>query len=144
MMNEEAISILKRMSDCSDKCDYTCRLYDSREHWCIKEVALDMAIKALEQQPCEDCISRQAVLDKKVLVELEDGQTFYDIDPKDVETLPSVTPQPKVGRWEKAFDEHSYWYKCSCCGEKIPKNFYGNDYFSLYCPECGAKMEVEE
>ena len=25
--------------------------------------ALDMAIKALEQQPCEDCISREAVLD---------------------------------------------------------------------------------
>ena len=25
--------------------------------------ALDMAIKALEQQPCEDAISRQAVLD---------------------------------------------------------------------------------
>lgn len=50
--------------------------------------------KALEQQPCEDCISRQAVLDKKELVELEDGQSFYCINPEDVETLPPATPQP--------------------------------------------------
>ena len=53
-----------------------------------------------EQQPCEDCISRAAVLDKKELVELEDGQSFYCINPKDVETLPSVTPQPKTGEWK--------------------------------------------
>ena len=25
------------------------------------DIALDLAIKALEQQPCEDCISREAV-----------------------------------------------------------------------------------
>ena len=40
----------------------------------------------------EDLISRQAVLDKKVLIELPDGQSFYSIDPKDVKSLPSVTP----------------------------------------------------
>ena len=50
-----------------------------------------------EQEPCEDAISRQAVLDKKELVELEDGQSFYCISPEDVETLPPVTPQPKTG-----------------------------------------------
>lgn len=76
--------------------------------------ALDMAIKALEKQnvdksammyetmgcgACEDCVSRQAVLDKKELVELEDGQSFYCINPKDIETLPSVIPQPKSGEW---------------------------------------------
>ena len=47
---------------------------------------------AEEIEPCKDCISRQAVLDKKELVELDDGQSFYCINPKDVETLPSVTP----------------------------------------------------
>lgn len=47
-----------------------------------------------EQEPCEDVISRQAVLDKKELIELEDGQSFYYISPEDVETLPSVNPQP--------------------------------------------------
>lgn len=49
-----------------------------------------------ESQPCEDCISRQAVLDKKELVELEDGQSFYCINPKDVETLPSVMPKQTI------------------------------------------------
>lgn len=48
--------------------------------------------KWLEQEPCEDCVSRKAVLNKKELVELEDGQSFYCINPEDVETLPSVTP----------------------------------------------------
>lgn len=47
----------------------------------------------LEQEPCEDCVSRKAVLNKKELVELEDGQSFYCINPEDVETLPSVTPK---------------------------------------------------
>lgn len=41
----------------------------------------------------EDCISRAAVLEKKELVELEDGQSFYCINPKEVETLPPVIPQ---------------------------------------------------
>ena len=58
---------------------------------------LEMAIKALEQEPCEDAISKRAVLDKKELVELEDGQSFYCISPEDVETLPPVNPQPKTG-----------------------------------------------
>lgn len=40
----------------------------------------------------EDCVSRQAVLDKKVLIELPDGQSFYDIDPEDVKNIPPVTP----------------------------------------------------
>ena len=59
----------------------------------VTKEALENYIKMLEQQPCEDCISRKAVLDKKELVELEDGQSFYCINPEDVETLPSVTPQ---------------------------------------------------
>lgn len=67
----------------------------------------------------------------------EDIQAYID-------AAPSVSTE-KTGRWEKAHDEYSYWYKCSCCGEKIPKNIFGSDYFSPYCPECGCKMmEVEE
>lgn len=54
--------------------------------------AVDMAIKALEQQPSEDCVSRQAVLSKAELIELEDGQSFMSIDPEDVKALSPVTP----------------------------------------------------
>lgn len=48
-------------------------------------IALEMAIKALEQEPCEDCISRAEVLK---LLEKEDwADTVYG-----VMALPSVTP----------------------------------------------------
>ncbi len=57
----------------------------------------NVAIKSLKQEqktgPCGDVISRQAVLDKKELVELEDGQSFYCISPEDVKSLPPVNPQ---------------------------------------------------
>ena len=50
------------------------------------------AIKALEQQPCEDCISRAEVL--KILEKEEfKGDAIYEIEKK----LPSVTP--KAERW---------------------------------------------
>jgi len=85
MTREEAISILHGIR--ADNLNFD-DLYTKDKY-----NALSMAIKALEQEPCEDAISRQAVLDKKELVELEDGQSFYCISPEDVETLPSVTPQ---------------------------------------------------
>lgn len=50
----------------------------------------------VKQEPYDDAISRQMVLDKKELVELEDGQSFYCISPEDVETLPPVIPQQKA------------------------------------------------
>lgn len=50
-----------------------------------------MAIKALEQQPCEDCASRQAVLDKIQ----SNWWNAKDIE-KAVKILPPVTP---TQRW---------------------------------------------
>jgi hypothetical protein len=64
--------------------------------------ALGMAIKALEQQPREDCISRQAVLD---IINFED-EWLHDANSHNADTkiafsglesrvkaLPSVTPK---------------------------------------------------
>lgn len=75
----------------------------------IKEKSRDDFIKLCmeEQEPCSDAIGRQAVLDKKELVELEDGQSFYCISPENVETLPPVTPQSETG-----------WIPCS---ERLPE-----------------------
>lgn len=51
------------------------------------------AIELLEQEPCDDCISRQAVLD---LMQMRmGGKELY----KAVYDLPPVTPQPKSDRW---------------------------------------------
>lgn len=56
--------------------------------------ALEMAITALEQEPCEDCISRGSI------IEIVNHQRFgmskiaFDIITEKVMELPSVTPQP--------------------------------------------------
>ena len=61
--------------------------------------ALDMAIKALEHQPCEDCISRQAAKLKVARVTWDDRDSRYDFHDKCVDCLddlPPVTPQQKM------------------------------------------------
>lgn len=129
--------------------------------------ALDMAIKALEQQPnrCDscihseeqdgsncyecvkgiadnfeaqqtnaDCISRQAALD------LINANWKYEDLEMDVASLPSVTPQPKIGRWV-GVNPMVDTLICSECGE----NIISEEFKSKYCPNCGVKMEeVEE
>ena len=53
--------------------------------------ALDMAIKALEQQPCEDCISREAVI--KIFGEVHPMDYNTQAYIKNIQNLPSVTPK---------------------------------------------------
>jgi len=105
--------------------------------------------------PCEDAISRQAVLEglaniakakaksdaQKSLI----GRTMFF-----VEQLPSVSTK-KTGRWIHWYEviesadgkstDHIPHCKCSEC------NYEYDTYsaqFIKYCPNCGAKMEVEE
>lgn len=78
---------------------------------------------------CEDCISRQAVLDKKNLVELDDGQSFYCINPKEVKTLPSVTPQhprwiPVSERMPQKTDYYLIQYSREVCPDEMAVAFY--------------------
>ena len=103
--------------------------------------AFDMAIEALEQQPCEDCISRQAVIDAvhkefdECLVWDESGETTANEVEQILEGLPSVTPQPKAGEWMHPY-KSDIACECSECHIQIPitKDFN-------YCPNCGAKMK---
>ena len=59
-----------------------------------KKEALEMAIKALEQGPCEDCISRQAVLE---YIEASDAELGHSSENElvcqDIKELPPVTPE---------------------------------------------------
>ena len=96
-----------------------------------------MAIKALEQQPSEDCVSRE-----QAIRVAEQGQIQgYEWQFKKLCTLPSATPQPKVGRWIKIKREHYNIYKCSQCS--CVDLVKGN-----YCRSCGsfnvAKIEVND
>lgn len=63
--------------------------------------ALEMALDSLEQEPCEDSISRQAVLDAISRIGLRKCST-NEVQAvaeclRAVEALPLVTPQPKTG-----------------------------------------------
>ncbi|MBQ1296956.1 MAG: hypothetical protein IIY21_23120 [Clostridiales bacterium] len=95
--------------------------------------ALDMAIKALSAEPCEDCISRQAAIDVvheyfEKYLNLND-----DICLDGIRSLPSVTPEQKMGHWINYQKNIWIYAQCSECGTV-------HDTKTNYCPNCGAKM----
>ena len=145
MNGEEAKKRLEIWLKCGE-CPEDKRCYDSHLHstceytdYCddvsIGE-SIKVAIKALEQEPCEDAISRQAVLDVtweepsytdalNVLTEVRDK----------VKALPPVNPQkPKTGHWIPSHIPESILDECSECG------FSCGAFTFNYCPNCGAKM----
>ena len=153
MTNDEAKKMLKAKLEClkheTSGTDYACN-----QHLCEgcslnyeqgnmgeQKEALDIAIKALEQQNCEDCISRKETIEWLKKVTVTDGIAFktgFKQILYDIEQMPSVIPQPKVGKWIDVDSlDGALWHECSECGET---EFYATD----YCPNCGAKMEVEE
>ena len=68
--------------------------YKNVEYGMMPEWVWDMAIKVLEQDTCEDCISRQAVMD------CIDGYSQMIIRPIElkeyIDKLPSVTPKETI------------------------------------------------
>ena len=118
-------------------------VYDA-EHNARKDAEFKL-YKLTHAEPCNDVISRQAVLE---LIE----NSYYDLAycsetialQEDIKSLPPVTPtRPKgeddrpKGEW-KDCGEIEPWYRCSECKEKVwgaHKNF---------CPNCGADMRGEE
>lgn len=156
MTREEAISLLKQYIDYNNP---------SVPDFYTMEEACEVVIKALEQEPCENCcngnqiekaklcqksylagmehkqepcedaISRQTVLDE-MYKRQKDGDA---ITAGFIKKLPPVTPQPKMGKWTH---DGSHWenrWICSECGYKL------FDEQTRFCPNCGSKMqEVEE
>ena len=106
-------------------------LVDTKEkiHEKLTEVC-NLAIKALEQEPCEDAISRQAELEYIEGSEAELGHSSEnELVCQDIKELPPVTPQPKTAY--VIVDEDGN-IECSNCGSY---ECWGN-----YCINCGAKM----
>lgn len=104
---------------------------------CMYDEALNMAIQALQQQPCEDAISRQAVLEYIEGSWAELGHSSEnELVCQDIKKLPSVTSQPKMGRWIEHFDEIGKWYECDQCHTDCGGSVN-------YCPNCGADMRKE-
>ena len=108
-------------------------------HKSLPITLIDYAIESLEQQPCEDCISRETVL--KIFDEAcyIDGDWYVMMEK--IEKLPSVTPTRPKGKWIDNSEEDSYYANCSHCNYQIDTH-YERGYLN-YCPNCGAKMEVD-
>lgn len=107
MTNEEAIELLYDIQT-----DAVYNVLSSEKE------ALEMAIKALEQQPCEDCISREATIEaiyKKYIggkgaIENAPINDLYAeglaeaVDA--VWDMPSVTPTRPTGKWIRGHERH--------------------------------------
>ena len=127
MSNKEAINLLKQVNHI---------LVNDDDYWTENtheplNTAFSMAIKALEQKPSEDCISRKALLDKKWDVPY-DGKYIQVVDVGDIEELPSVQLERPKGHWINIDKTHSKCDRCGSVFEIVSAN---------YCPHCGCKME---
>lgn len=103
----------------------------------------------LEGEPCEDAVSREAVL-----MEIDKYMCGVPYDEKGIDVvlkeLPHVTPARKKGKWicvhhiENKITYDSW--KCSECQHDFNSEEESMVYFNeyKYCPNCGAEMEREE
>lgn len=91
---------------------------------------------------CDDCISRQAVLDLTGKSDWFESSDDYNDFACAVCNLPSVKPTRPKGKWIIRPDRASdIEYRCSECG----KIQFADDTNELnYCCNCGSKMEMEE
>lgn len=113
-------------------------LYDDKNP-CKRAVILGKAIKALEQQPCENAVSRRKVFSAIHNTHLP--KKYEEPLWNKVSDLPSVTPIRPKGEWIEIVDEETafgktWHYECSKCG-KYNTCLDGNPDF---CPGCGADM----
>ena len=111
-----------------------------------------LAIEALEQEPCDDCISRQAVdeLSKELVHTTRDKADFLCNFWEGLQKLPSVTPKEKTGKWisfgiQGEIDGQIVRaFTCSKCGAiSIFRVSNGNIVNGDLCPNCGARMVSE-
>lgn len=107
-------------------------------------------IKALEKEPCEDCISRQAVLVEINKIGVKGFETYNDYSQlfEFVDTLPPVTPKEKIGyckdcKWWK--DNDGVYRRGIGAESKCPINskkvYEGNGYCYLFEPQESENKE---
>ena len=102
---------------------------DKHDEELIKET-----VASIWGEPCDDYVKREDV---------KSGMIKYGFLAPDMtvtefveDELPSVTPQPKRGKWiEKTGEGFDAWAECSECGCVNP---FEDDF--NYCPNCGADM----
>lgn len=127
-----------------------------------KGAKIDFHCKPLKQEPCEDVISRQVVINliRRCNSALEEPRIFdcHNAGVKFeqyVTELQPTKPQEKTGHWvEEITNEGGRKVFCSECGCPPPFEYissgdvysasgYGVINKTKFCPNCGIKMESE-
>lgn len=109
--------------------------------------AHEMAIEALQKEPCNDCIRRSDIglTDFEIVMCNGDYKEGLKMLLDKIEKAPSVMPQPKMGRWARELIRNEYGgcigakMICSECGQDN-----GYDKRMKFCPNCGCKMQEVE
>ena len=135
---DEAIDLLNKLYLKADFTDTYGDMEDTEPY----EEAIKMVAELLKQEPCEDCISRQAVLEVQIKYAEHIGATKYWQMRDNIRALPPVTPQPKIGHWLRMSDlseQEDDRYKCSRCGNVVHYTNKMNLYtFNSWCGRCGS------
>ncbi len=105
--------------------------------------ARKISIEALKAEPCEDAISRQAVLGCLTTTKLKKFDFILHAR-EEIKKLPPVNPQPKekeIGCWVPVDDEPHEDYECDKCGEIVSTYTANISPYEVYkyCPKCGNK-----
>ena len=102
-------------------------------------------VKWLEQQTCEDAVSRKVVLDNidaklweycTYLSKYNGGigqrhaSALANIIREAISELPSVQIELKTGHWIRHVDDWEWWECSECHCNRV----YGNE----FCPDCGS------
>ena len=123
-----------------------CKEYDQEKHCCHRwSKVIRNTVEEMKQQPCEDAISREQAI--KTAIEAADdwdggyNLTRADIIEKAIKTLPSVTPQPKMGHWIEQIDHEENCRTLICSNCDRPALHDGDSIWKhKFCPYCGARM----
>lgn len=105
-------------------------------HKRLEEIC-ELAIKALEQEPCSDAISRQAAIVQLSHNKIGDDDRDVIIQ-RDIETIKAlvpVTPQVDTARRivGKSRGGMTLWYQCEICNEPIDER-------DTFCSGCGRRL----
>ena len=91
-------------------------------------------------------IKKDAIIDifnAKADMSIGTPKAIFFAAAKMIDKFPAAdVAEVRHGKWIRMEDDVVYWYACSECKKRIPKTEYGNDAWSNYCPNCGAKMDL--
>lgn len=127
--------------------------YERKGVWACKSNTINMQLdfemlgiilEALEQEPCEDAVSRETVEDirKALLVwanNFMSTETINNIFDRILERAEQeVEPEPNTGDWREADTNQYACSHCNYCFSIVSEDNAIEEY--KYCPNCGARM----